>query len=420
MSHQDSVGEDAVGSAPPGGEEPQTQGGADPQAGSGGPRYGAQAGKSGGSEIFAGPPWTSRPTAFSTTASPPPAKKSGCRLAALICGGFFSLIFFGVLLSVLLGGWIHGDGWRAAAPEEYIEGEGTDKIALISARGAIFDEPGGLFGGGVRESLVQRLVCQLRQAGRDESVKAVVLCVDSPGGGVTASDQIWREVKNLKDARGGVKVVVHMGDLCASGGYYISAPADAIIASPTTTTGSIGVIATCLDLSELLERKLGIREQTIKSGRLKDMFSASRPMTEEERQIIQEIIDSMHERFVRIVAEGRKGRKGIPEDMEGAVAAVKKIADGRVYTAEQAEKLGLVDGIGYLDDAIAEAKKLAGLKEATVVRYGERKGLLAILSGKAELPLGIGPVINLNADALARRMAPRLEYRWAPLPFAVE
>ncbi|MCX7804525.1 MAG: signal peptide peptidase SppA [Planctomycetota bacterium] len=329
------------------------------------------------------------------------------------------LMFFGILLSTLLGG-VQSGNWQVQAPEEYVEGQGPDKIVLIEARGAIFDEPPGLFGGSVRESFAERLVRQLRQAARDESVRAVVLRVDSPGGGVTASDQIWREIRKLKDARGGVRVVVHMGDLCASGGYYISAPADAIIASPTTTTGSIGVIATHLDLSELLERKLGIREQTIKSGRLKDMFSVSRPMTEEERRIVQELIDSMYERFVRIVAEGRKGRKGIPEDMDGAIAAIRKIADGRVYTAEQAEKLGLVDGIGYLDDAIAEARKLAGLEEATVVRYGERKGLLAILTGEAELRMGTGPIINLNADALARRMAPRLEYRWAPIPLGGE
>ena len=307
------------------------------------------------------------------------------------------------------------DSARMTVREEYIEGNGRDKVVAIPIRGAIFDESEeGIFG--VRRSMVERVVRQLRQAAADENVRAVVLCVDSPGGGVTASDIIWNEVRKLKQAGGGKKVVVHMGDLCASGGYYISAPADWIIASPTTITGSIGVIMMHLDVSELMERKLGIKEQAIKSGPMKDMLSPMRPMSDEEKRILQELIDSMYSRFVRIVAEGRKGRGNIPADIEGAITAVRKIADGRIYTADQAEKNGMVDGIGYFEDAVAKAKELAGLTEATVVRYGERKGIFDLLSGDAASLVSVNAGLRLDVGDLSRRLTPRLEYRWVPAP----
>jgi len=245
------------------------------------------------------------------------------------------------------------------------------RIALVRVEGVITGSAGGFLGGAANSD---RLVRVLRKVARDANVGAVVLRVDSPGGSAAGSQEIYDEILRVKKA--GKPVVVSMGDVAASGGYYVSCAADKIIASPGTITGSIGVIMSAPELSGLL-KKIGWNEQVIKSGPHKDMGSFARPLTPEEKKIVQDLINDIYDQFVTAVAEGRTGKL--------TRAQVVRLADGRVYTGRQAKKLGLVDDLGNLRHAIREAARLGGLREgAAVVEYG-RVGLLdALLGGLAE------------------------------------
>lgn len=327
------------------------------------------------------------------------------------------ILFFGLGLSFLMNlvllafqGASSGlsDGTARKYHEERVDGSGRDKIAVIEVNGVIMDYGGGFMSPG--NSVVRRTVELLRQASEDASVKAIVLSVDSPGGGVTASDLIYHEVLKAKQA--GKKIVVHMGDLCASGGYYISAPADRIVASPTTITGSIGVIMSHLDYHELMEKTLLIKQEPIKSGPHKDILSPARAMTAEERQILQGLIDSMYKRFVDLVIDGRKGHANFPADRD----AVVKIADGRVYTGEEAVKLGLADATGYLEDAYQEAVKAANLSDYRIIKYTRQPTLLDVLGGNVESKVNINAGVQIDAGRLLQDLTPRLEYRWSPGP----
>ncbi len=210
---------------------------------------------------------------------------------------------------------------------------GKPGVGLVEVKGMILDS---------RET-----VRQLRHFLKDDSVKAVVLRVDSPGGVVAPSQEIYQEVKTFAAKK---KIVVSMGSLAASGGYYISAPATLIYANPGTITASIGVIIKLSNIEALMD-KIGIKAHTIKTGRYKDSGSPSRPLTDEDKAMFQSVIDSTHNQFVKAVATGRK----LPEE------EVRKIADGRVLSGEQAQSLKLVDKLGTLQDAIEEAGKLAGI-----------------------------------------------------------
>ena len=209
----------------------------------------------------------------------------------------------------------------------------------------------------------QETIRQVRELKEDTNVKAVVLRIESPGGGVGPSQEIYEEIKKLAAQK---KVVVSMGSVAASGGYYIAAPASVIYANPGTITGSIGVLMKFATMEGLMG-KLGVKAQTIKSGEFKDVGSPARPMTEKERAMLQGVIDSTYGQFVKAVAEGRK----LPVD------EVKNLADGRIYTGEQAKGLKLVDKLGNLEDAVAEAGRLAGLKgEPQVIRPSKKKKIL--------------------------------------------
>ena len=240
-----------------------------------------------------------------------------------------------------------------------VEAPGAEgKVALIEIEGVIADEAeGGLLQ--ARDSLLVSVVEKLKKAEEDPAVKAVVLRVDSPGGGVTASDILYREIRAFK-ARKKVPVVVMLMDLAASGGYYVAVAGDRIVAHPTTVTGSIGVIALHVSLAGLLE-KIGVRVETLKSGPLKDMVSPFRGLGDEERRVLQQLIDQMHERFVAVVAEGRAGLL--------TEAEVRRVADGRILSAPQALAARLVDRVGYLEQALEEARGMAGLRAAHVVMY---------------------------------------------------
>jgi protease-4 len=239
-----------------------------------------------------------------------------------------------------------------------VESQARDKILVIDVDGTISSalETGFL----AREkSVVARVFERLERASRDPLVKAVVLRLDTPGGEVTASDIVYHEVLRFKE-RTGRPVVGLMMSVAASGGYYIAAACDAIVAHPSTLTGSIGVISVFPSVEGLMS-KVGVKVTVVKSGPSKDSGSPFRDMTEEDRKVFQAIIDEYYEGFLAVVARGRGDR--IP------AGKLREIADGRVYTAPQALKLGLIDAVGYSDDAFGRARTLAKVREAKIVSY---------------------------------------------------
>ena len=227
-----------------------------------------------------------------------------------------------------------------------------DKIALLRVEGPIFDS--------------KDTIDELKGYVKDSSIKAIVLRVDSPGGAVAPSQEIYEEVRKAVVKK---KIVVSMGSVAASGGYYIAAPASRIIANPGTLTGSIGVIMEIPNLEGLMN-KIGVKTEVIKSGKHKDIASVFRGIGKEEREILQNVLDNVHEQFITAVAEGRRMLR---DD-------IKKIADGRVFTGEQALKAGLVDELGNLEDAIKTAASLAGIKgEPVVVTKKEKLSVINLL-----------------------------------------
>ncbi|MBI5204923.1 MAG: signal peptide peptidase SppA [Nitrospirae bacterium] len=230
-----------------------------------------------------------------------------------------------------------------------------EKVAVVRIEGPIMDS--------------KNSVDEIKEYIKDPSIKAIVLRVDSPGGAVAPSQEIYEEVKKATLKK---KVIVSMGSVAASGGYYISAPANRIIANPGTLTGSIGVIMEIPNLEGLLN-KIGVKTEVVKSGKHKDMASAFRSMGKEERAILQNVLDDVHEQFIKAVSEGRK--KPLDD--------IKELADGRIFTGRQALEIGLVDELGSLEDAINVAAKLAGIKvEPEVVSKKESFSIIDILRGK--------------------------------------
>ncbi|MFV9503468.1 MAG: signal peptide peptidase SppA [Oscillochloridaceae bacterium umkhey_bin13] len=280
--------------------------------------------------------------------------------------------------------------------ERIIEGSGSNKIVLIEVSGAI-----GLGGGDLFSTQLSQeaLLSQIRQAANDPRVVAVVVRVDSPGGGVVASSEIHAELLKLRES--GKRLVVSMGSQAASGGYYISTPAELIYANPDTLTGSLGVILSTLNYADAFEQ-LGLRTFVYKSGELKDIGSPTREPTAEEQAVLQSIVNEAYEGFVRVIAEGRN----MPPER------VRELADGRLYTGSQAQALGLVDELGNLDAAIAGAKDLADVSTATVVRYTSSSSLRSLLISQLATPQQ--PADPLGLRALREPSAPVLEYRRVP------
>ncbi len=230
-----------------------------------------------------------------------------------------------------------------------------DKVALIRIEGPILDS--------------KETIDELLDYVKDLSVKAVVLRVDSPGGAVAPSQEIYEEVRKAVAKK---PIVVSMGSVAASGGYYIASPATRIVANPGTLTGSIGVIMEIPNVEGLMS-KIGVKTEVIKSGKHKDIASVFRGINKEDREILQTVLDNVHNQFIQAVAEGRKM---LPDD-------VQRIADGRVFTGEQALKAGLIDELGNLEDAVKVAAKLSGIKgEPTVISKKEKFSLISLLRGK--------------------------------------
>jgi protease-4 len=242
--------------------------------------------------------------------------------------------------------------------QEYtLEGSGKDKILIISVSGMISDTPQQeLFTS--KPSVVEQVVVQLNKARSDSQIKAVLLKVNSSGGTITASDLLYHEISNYK-AKTGNKITVAMMDLAASGAYYLSLPADMIMAHPTTVTGSVGVIFIRPKAAGLMS-KIGLGVEINKYGRNKDMGSPFRESNDEEKLLLQTTVDKFGERFIGLV---KKHRKLDPE-------ALDKVSTARVFVADEALQLKLIDKIGYLSDAIADTKKMAGLSDnARVIVY---------------------------------------------------
>jgi len=247
--------------------------------------------------------------------------------------------------------------------------------------------------------IVDYVTGSLKQATKDVSIKAIILDINSPGGGITECDKIYREIARFKKARPEVKIIASMDSVAASGGYYISMLADKILAQSTTITGSIGVISYRPDVEGLLE-KIGVRAQVIKSGSKKDMGSPFRKMTKEEEDILQNIINEMYEKFVNIVCSGRKNLTR---------ETILKLADGRVYTGEQALKNGLIDEIGDFEDSVQLAKKLANLPKARVQEYTKKVSFLEGLFGiKSSYP----PILQELYEFVPQRTESRFFYLW--------
>jgi protease-4 len=297
-------------------------------------------------------------------------------------------------------------GPSGEALKEYtIEGKGKEKVLVIPLTGFISDKPGGRLAGS-KPSTVEEVASRLRLARESGDVKAVVFEVNSPGGSMTASDMIYKEIVDFKE-KTGAKVVALFMDVAASGGYYVSLAADRIVAHPTTITGSIGVILITPQVSGLMD-KLGITVDVSKSGSEKDIGSPFRPATPAERKIFQDITDEMGRKFIDLVGRNRKIG---PENLQ-------KIATARIYTADEALRLGLVDSIGYVQDGVKEARKLAGLPEdARVVVYRREKypndTLYNTAAGAAGSSL-FPPLVDINLPDILPPLEPGLYYLWLP------
>ncbi|TCJ19687.1 signal peptide peptidase SppA [Rubrobacter taiwanensis] len=334
-----------------------------------------------------------------------PRRRSRTWLWILLTAGALVLLTVIVAVAVVALAGRPAPGEAAASritwDERYVMGEGPEKIAVLPVTGVIGLQAEGLFAqaGATPETLRS----QLEQAARDTGVQAVILEVESPGGGVVASDEMHQAILDFRE-RTEKPVVVSMGSTAASGGYYISTAADRIVANPTTLTGSIGVIFRSVNYAEAADR-LGIEEVVVQSGEFKNMASPFDELTPEEREILQSFIDEAYDRFVGVIVEGRD----LPEER------VRELADGRIYSGQQAEQLGLVDGLGNLEDAAATARELAGVDEATVVRYEQRPGFLDLLMARLAPP---EPEILTILRAAGFDPTPELQYLYRPGAYA--
>jgi protease-4 len=317
-------------------------------------------------------------------APPPPPPRPGILAGFTKLGGVISIasLVFIAGFYVAIFSLTRGDHLTAS---HYQKGKGPDRIAIIPVNGTI--------SGATHEFIREAVEAVLD----DKSIKAVVLRVQSPGGGATASDQILHEINRLRSERH-LPIVASYGDYAASGGYYVSCQADIIFAEPTTTTGSIGVLAEVPTLQTLLEQKLGVKFEVLSAKGSPEKTTANdlfRDWNEKDRATMQKLLDSMYTQFAGVVAEGRKGKISTEQ--------LPNIANGAIYTAAEAKANGLVDEIGYLDAAIATAAKLGKIAEANppVVIFERPRGFLSMvgLSGSLQPGGGAGLAGMLDPNA---------------------
>ncbi|MCJ7839716.1 signal peptide peptidase SppA [Lederbergia sp. NSJ-179] len=294
-----------------------------------------------------------------------------------------------------------GMGINEAFTEEVLEtGNPAQKIAVLEVDGTIQDTgEASIFqtAGYVHKEFMK----QLNQVKDDNTVKGIVLRVNSPGGGTNESAEIHHKLVQIqKETK--KPIYVSMGSMAASGGYYISAPADKIFASPETMTGSLGVIMQGMNIAELAD-KLGIDFTTIKSGPYKDIMSQYREMTKEEKDILDSMLKNSYDEFVRVISEGRD----MPE------SKVRELADGRVYDGRQAKEVGLIDEFGYQEDVIAQMKKDNKLKGAQVIRYSAGAGFGSLFGAAVQKIGGKEAEMQGITKLLAQPNAPRLMYLYS-------
>jgi protease-4 len=315
-----------------------------------------------------------------------------------------------VLLTALLSGCVFITGNLnpfASTPqplEEYVvSGEGRAKILLLDiSRMISTQEDQGILGISRREGLTARIDEELRRAAEDDKVRAVVLRINSPGGTVTASDVIYHQIMAFKAVHH-VPVTAQFLDMGTSGAYYVALAADEIVASPTTVTGSVGVVMYGVNFAGLMD-KLGVKNQTIKSGAHKDIGSPLRPMTPEDQAILQDVLDGMQQRFLGLVRQRRTGL---------SAEAVHTISDGRILTADQALQLGLVDRIGYLQDTLQGVAQQVGAGQARVIMYRRPQEFAENIYSAAPLPASQLNLISLDLGAGAHA-SPEFMYLWRP------
>jgi protease-4 len=291
----------------------------------------------------------------------PPGRGSGWRILwsiLLVLSVMANIVMFLMLVGLLA---VFATGQRGTLAEEVIrEGPGRNRIAMVTVQGIIHGQ------------LANDVHRQLKAARQDRRVKGIIVRVNSPGGTISASDQIYKDICDYRE-EAKKPVVAFMQGVAASGGYYASVACDKIVAEPTTMTGSIGVISWWLVVQELLEDKLGVQPVTIKSGQRKDWPSSFRQPAPEELQYMQDkLITPAYERFVEVVAEGRKETLS-PEE-------VRQLSDGSIYGAQEAFDAKLIDEIGYLDRAVDMVKSMAGIDQAEVVEYRKPFSLTDFLS----------------------------------------
>lgn len=288
--------------------------------------------------------------------------------------------------------------------EDTVEGKGQAKILLVDLSGVLQDESLSLSLGAPppRVPLLARVREELEKAEKDERVRAVIVKINSPGGTITASDVIYREIVEFR-ARKKIPVTAMIMDVGASGGYYVALGADQIVALPTSVTGSLGVVMLTVNAQGLME-KIGVAPLAIKSGPMKDAGSPFRALTPPEKQVFQAVIDDMYARFVRLISQSRK----IPEER------VRSFADGRIYTAQQALALGLIDRVAYLDEVIASTRKSLGVDDARVVMYKRPKEYRSTIYSEATAVPGGSGVLGQVAGSLLTGPGPRFMYLWMP------
>lgn len=277
-------------------------------------------------------------------------------------------------------------GQESMLTEEVIQsGPRTSKIAIITINGIIDGEK------------AQDIYAQLSKAADDRQVKGLIIRVNSPGGTISASDQICNEIRKYRRNES-KPVVAFMQGVAASGGYYVSVPCDKIVAEPTAITGSVGVIAGHFVLQQLLEEKLGIQPAVFKSGEKKDWPSPFQPVTEEQRKYIQDkLIDPAYNRFVQVINEERDAL---------TIDDVKRLADGSIFCAEEALKEKLIDEIGYLDDAVERVKVLAGIERAHLVEYQRPFSFSDLLRSQSR------SMVKFDSSTLYELSTPQVLYLW--------
>lgn len=287
--------------------------------------------------------------------------------------------------------------------ETVLDGSGENKILLLEIEGEILQRSRPpLLSGPPKVGMVARVREQLNMATNDPNIKAIILMINSPGGEVTASDLIYHELLQFKKKQK-IPIITNIRSVAASGGYYIAMASDHIIANPTAIIGSIGVVYTSINLSKLLN-KIGVESTIYKSGKFKDMGSPLKPVTPEEGQIFQALIDSFFKKFVGIVATGRKMN---PDQ-------VIPLANGQVFTSEEAKKQNLIDEVGYFEKTLEAAKQKAKIEEATLISYSRPQEYKQNIYNQTSINPGKSLLFHLDPDWLLYQSSPRFFYLWLP------